>query len=173
MEAVRLTPSGYNAQPWHFVVVRNAEKLAEIERIAFHQKQIRAAGTAIIVLGNTEFGTDEHARLIQEWSDFGWNKSRIKALSDALLKDRPLPQRREMALRAGAMAAMTLMLTATEMGFATCPMMGFDHKKLLACIGADTGKWVPVLLCPIGKTNQETARPPRKSAASLWSAESL
>jgi nitroreductase len=49
-DVVRYTPSGYNAQPWEFVVIEDQEKKKKLQEIAFNQKHVADASAVICVL---------------------------------------------------------------------------------------------------------------------------
>jgi nitroreductase len=50
VDTVRCTPSGYNAQPWEFVVIEDEEKKKELQKIAFNQAHVTDASAVICVL---------------------------------------------------------------------------------------------------------------------------
>ncbi|MGB9679383.1 MAG: nitroreductase family protein [Minisyncoccia bacterium] len=49
VDCARLAPSGNNAQPWHFIVITNKEKLKFISEKATHGSFIKNAAACIIV----------------------------------------------------------------------------------------------------------------------------
>ncbi|HYW78297.1 MAG TPA: nitroreductase family protein, partial [Thermoguttaceae bacterium] len=52
LDAARLAPSGSNAQPWKFVVVRSEEKRAALCEAAYGQPMFRQAPVVIVALGD-------------------------------------------------------------------------------------------------------------------------
>ncbi len=168
LESVCHTPSGYNAQPWQFILIKNKQKLQQIQQIAFGQRHIAAAGAAVVVLGHTDFMQSEQKRILQDWQKAGYDHNQIEKLKKSLNKDRPEIQKQQMTLRAGAMAAMAFLLSAHSHGLATCPMMGFDHAKLLALLDAKPDQ-IPILLIPVGKKSPSKAERilPRKKAREI------
>ena len=52
---------------------------------------------------------------------------------------------------------MTLMLAASDMGYATCPMIGFDPAKVSEIVGLDE-EHIPVMMVVLGK-EKGTMRP--------------
>ena len=64
-------------------------------------------------------------------------------------ENNPQAQREE-AIRSTSLAAMTLMLAASDMGYATCPMIGFDPAKVSEIVGLDE-EHIPVMLVVLGK----------------------
>src|SRR5215212_6117669 len=47
-------PSGYNLQPWRFIVVRDTENRKRLQRVAFNQPKVGEAPVVIIALGMKE-----------------------------------------------------------------------------------------------------------------------
>jgi nitroreductase len=45
-------PSGYNLQPWHFVVVRNPEQKRRLREAAMGQAKVEEAGAVIVCCGD-------------------------------------------------------------------------------------------------------------------------
>jgi putative NAD(P)H nitroreductase len=64
---------------------------------------------------------------------------------------------RDEAIRSGSLASMTLMLAALEMGYSTCPMIGFDPEGVCEFLGVDEFH-IPVMMVTLGKPVGEPAR---------------
>src|SRR2546423_15406761 len=47
-------PSGYNLQPWRFIVVRDAENRKRLQKVAYNQAKIAEAPIVVIALGMKE-----------------------------------------------------------------------------------------------------------------------
>ncbi len=168
---VRLTPSGYNAQPWHFILIQDPTQLQTVQDIAFGQSHLTAAGSAVVVCGHRDFGPTEHDRILSEWATHRhYSPQQLDQLSRSLLRDRPPQQRTTMALRSCSLAAMSFLLSATTHGWATCPMMGFDQRRLSQHLALPEG-WFPVLLIALGKADPTQAQlpMPRKPVSQLYS----
>ena len=168
LELARLAPSGYNAQPWRAVLVASPGKLKEICAAAFNQKQVIAAGSAVVILGNREFMKTEKTRMIKEAKENNLTKSQIENLQKSFEKERSVTQKNMMTVRSSMLFAMSFILSAQSLGFATCPMMGFDHQKLLKATNAKESE-IPVLLIAIGQKDPEKPEKiyPRKEAKDL------
>jgi nitroreductase len=74
LEAGRLTASGMNAQPWHFIVVQDPEMLRELGALAKSGPYIAGAPVAIAVaVDRTRLASDAsraiHAMLLTAWAD--------------------------------------------------------------------------------------------------------
>src|SRR5215210_6624477 len=75
LEAGRLTASGMNAQPWHFIVVQDPETLRRLGALAKTGPYIAGASVAIAVAVNrTRLAVSDasraiHAMLLTAWAD--------------------------------------------------------------------------------------------------------
>ncbi|MBW3634121.1 MAG: nitroreductase family protein [Chloroflexi bacterium] len=90
LEAGRLTASGMNAQPWHFVVVQDPETLRRLGALAKTGPYIAGAPVAIAVavdrgpLAVSDASRAIHAMLLTAWSDgVGGNWVGFRGLDDA------------------------------------------------------------------------------------------
>ena len=54
IDQTALIPSGYNAQPWEFVVIRDRKGLGKIREIAYSQSHLKKASAIVVVLGDLE-----------------------------------------------------------------------------------------------------------------------
>jgi nitroreductase len=95
VEAGRLTGSGMNGQPWHFIVVRDAETLRRLGALASSGSYVAQAPLAIVVATDkSRFAVSDASRAIQSmlltawadgvgsnWVGFG-GLEKVKALLD-------------------------------------------------------------------------------------------
>ena len=90
LEAGRLTASGMNAQPWHFIVIQDPETLRRLGELAKTVPYIAGAPVAIAVAVNqTRLAVSDasraiHAMLLTAWADgVGGNWVGFGGLDDA------------------------------------------------------------------------------------------
>ena len=95
VEAGRLTGSGMNRQPWHFIVVRDRDTLRRLGQLAQSGPYVAEAPLAIVVaVEQSRFGVSDASRAIQSmlltawadgvgsnWVGFG-GLDKVKALLD-------------------------------------------------------------------------------------------
>jgi nitroreductase len=95
VEAGRLTGSGMNGQPWHFIVIRDAETLRRLGAVASSGPYVAQAPLAIVVATEkSRFAVSDASRAIQSmlltawaegvgsnWVGFG-GLDKVKALLD-------------------------------------------------------------------------------------------
>lgn len=173
IEWASLTPSGYNAQPWEFVIIRDEERLKKLQEIAFAQPKIAQASAVILVVGDTNMGRNAD-EILDAWVQYGYCTEGEKHLMrDAMTRARKPEKKREMALRNATLAAMTLMFAAEAMGYATCPMMGFKHADLEPFINMPDDRVISMMVA-IGyaDTQKQLPRLPRKKPETMihWEA---
>jgi nitroreductase len=121
-------PSGYNLQPWRFIVVRDAENRRRLQSVAFNQPKIAEAPVVIIAVGMKEEWKERADEVFHEGAARGAGKlDGWEAYRDGALQF--LTGRQEMPVwvnRHTMIAFTTLMYVAEAYGFDTAPMEGFD-----------------------------------------------
>ena len=123
-------PSGYNLQPWRFIVVRDEENKKRLQKVSFNQPKVAEAPVVIICLGMKEEWKERAGEVFREGAERGagnpdsWEKDRdraVRAISNS--------QQMEVWVTRHTMIAVTcLMLAAEAYGFDTAPMEGFDPR---------------------------------------------
>ena len=164
-EPVKYTPSGYNAQPWEVVVIREPQRLKELQKLAYNQSIITTAKTALIWIADTDFGHHQADRIVRQWIEYrGFSPAQAEALRSSLVKNREPWKKREMAIRNVSLAGMAFLFSAENLGYAACPMMGFRSLELKRFLQLPES-YLPVLLMAVGtpdKNHPEPERLPRK-----------
>jgi nitroreductase len=158
-EKVALSPSGYNLQPWEFLILREEENKQHLREAAYDQEHVTDAAAAVAVLGNKD--PMAHAEAVfEDWLEKGHIPN--EDVRDALLEnvegmaDMPEGDRRVWTTRSTALACMTLMLAAWDEGVATCPMEGFDPDAVTDAFGVPDG-YEPVMLVTMGYPADDAA----------------
>jgi len=130
-------PSGYNLQPWRFLVVRTEANRKKLKACAYNQPKIGEAPVVVIVLGyhfpersNLDAIVSVSQNLGAMTPEFAAeNRARAKAAMGNVT-DRPL-----WTTRSTMLAAATMMLAAESLGVASAPMEGFDAQKVKEAFG--------------------------------------
>lgn len=158
-DRVRYTPSGYNLQPWEFVVLQEEESKAALAEAAYGQDHVETAAASVVVLGNTDPAA--HAeRVFDDWLAKGYLPS--EDVRDDLLgqvegmSDQPDDENRVWTTRSTSLAAMTLMYAAWDLGVASCPMEGFDPGAVREVVDAGDD-YEPVMIVTLGYPAEGTA----------------
>lgn len=126
-----LSPTAFNIQNWRFVIVADKELRKKIREVAWDQAQVTDASLFIVLCADLKSWEKEPGRYWvnapKEVREF------ILPAIDAYYRDKDQVQRDE-AMRSCGIAAQTLMLAAKSMGYDSCPMDGFDFKKVAELI---------------------------------------
>lgn len=144
-------PSSFNLQHWRFIVLRDPDVRAQVEAASWGQKQVTEASVTIVVVG--KLGAHDDAARIYASTPEEVQKKLVPMIGGFYATNDQL--QRDEAVRSGSLASMVLMLAAVEMGLSTCPMIGFDPKKVSEICGIDEETHVPVMLITLGKQRGE------------------
>jgi nitroreductase len=139
-------PSAFNLQHWRFVVVADPALRRDIRGAAWDQAQVTDASLLVVLVADLQAW--QSAGRVWDWADEAV-RNRMLGMIDPFYRGRDGFQRDE-AMRSVGMVAQTLMLAATGIGLASCPMDGFDPDAVSNIIGVPAGHAV-VMMVAIGK----------------------
>jgi len=150
-------PSGYNLQPWRFIVVREPENRKRLQQAAFGQPKVGEAPVVVIAVGLKDEWRRRAPEVFREGAERGAGRSENvdKYMKSALdfLDAQSMP----VWVNRHTMIAFTAMMLAAEAyGFDTAPMEGFDAAAVKREFGLPDEAEVVALLA-IGR-----AKPPDK-----------
>ncbi len=147
------SPSGYNLQPWRFIVLRDAASKEKLKPAAFNQRQITEAPVVLICCGDTRVATPEYIEsVIQLGRGHG---AMPDALAEAMRAQ--IPQMFEYkpcfesveawANRHTMLAVAHLLIAAKSLGVDSCPMEGFVAAQIKELFNIPEGVYVCALVC--------------------------
>lgn len=120
-------PSGFNLQPWRFVVVSDPDRRRRLREVAFGQEKVAEAPVVVIALGMKEEWKSRAREVFEEGARRGLHDpAKVDA---ALAKAIGFLSSQKMDVwvtRHTMIAVTTMMLVAEAYGFDTAPMEGFD-----------------------------------------------
>ena len=143
------SPSGYNLQPWRFVVVRDPEQRRKLRLASNNQPKIEQAPLVIVALGDTEgWREGDLDEMIRIGSEYGYthpSKSgdTRQLIHDYLSRHENLPMWLD---RQVMIALTTMMLMAEALGYDTALMEGFDEQQVREAVAAPARMHVVCLL---------------------------
>ena len=160
-EMAKLSPTSFNIQNWRFVYVDDKEVQAQLKSAAWNQAQVEEASGVVVLCADLKASEKDPQRY---WKD-----------DDQSVQDAIVPMirkfyeaneslQRDEALRSCGIAAQTIMLTAKDMGYDSCPMIGFDSQKVAEIINLPKDHIVTMMIT-IGKATQ--AAKPRSGSLKL------
>jgi nitroreductase len=132
LDAAIQSPTSFNIQHWRFVVIRDPELRKKI-RTEFGNDQAQMTDASLLILMTADVKAWEKdpqrywVNAPKEVADLlvGWMGPFHEGREDL---------QRDEAQRSIGMAMQTLMLTARDMGYDSCPMIGFDHDAVSSLI---------------------------------------
>lgn len=129
-------PSGYNLQPWRFIVLREQENKDKLKACAFNQRQISEAPVVLICCGDRRVFEPEYIEsLIQLGKDQGAiNEEYAQIMREkipALFQYHPSFENVEAWTNRHTMLAVAhMMIVAKSYGVDSCPMEGFSSTQV-------------------------------------------
>jgi nitroreductase len=132
IEAGLQAPSGYNLQPWRFVVVRAPEQRRRLRSASYNQAKVEEASAVVVACGDADGwrngDLEEMLRLGREGGMPENYAEQAKITVPEYLSNHPnLP----MWLNRHVMIAFTsMMLMAEALGYDTAPMEGFEEERV-------------------------------------------
>lgn len=150
-------PSGYNLQPWRFIIVRDFEQKRRLRQAAMGQPKVESASAVIVCCGDLDSprGRDLD-EVLAESARHGYSEDQNKQVKETINKVFSAPAGNVMGIapdyavwvnRHVMIAFTTMMWTAETLGFDTAPMEGFfedkvksvlnipDHVRVVALLG--------------------------------------
>ena len=152
-EVTRLAPSAWNLQPWRFVVVEDADRKRQLAEAAFNQRQVASAPAVIGIYTDMRDTLDHIDRVIHP-AVVDDERARARRSIERAFEKKSGEEREAWAARQGYIALGYLLLAAAERGYDTSPMLGFDHARAQAALGAPAHAQV-IALVAIGKGSEE------------------
>ena len=189
LETAVLAPSSCNLQPWSFQVVRDPELLEQLHGVCLGQSAAKAP-LIIAVLARPDTWKSACADVLKFWPEplvpqsienfyrriapFQYNQGALSwlGLFKRLLIGwtgirRPVmrgpnrhQQKRLWAVKAAALAAQNLMLAVHTHDYGTCPMEGFDVKRLRRILPMPK-QAMPIMLLAVGVPGERAIYNPR------------
>jgi nitroreductase len=140
LDAGTKAPSGYNLQPWRFVVVRSAEGKKKLRAAAMGQAKVEEAGAVIVACGDINAVRPEQLdRMLKMSEQHGFAKDqneRTKQIVTGTFSSQAgdamgvAPDFSVWLNRHVMIAFTTMMWMAEALGYDTAPMEGFFESKV-------------------------------------------
>ncbi len=151
LELAQLSPTSFNIQNWRFVVVEDQDLKNQLRAVAWDQSQVSDCSMLVILCADVKSWAKDPERYWASATDQA--KDFLLPAIENFYKGREWMQRDE-AMRSVGIAAQTLMLAAVEMGYDSCPMIGFDGDKVAKMINLPDDHVIGMFVA-IGKKAQE------------------
>jgi nitroreductase len=152
LNSARLAPSGCNAQPWRFKVVKQADVKAKLAEAAHDQAFISQAPVVIVCCADIQGYLDGTVSGVQDLGKIGAIEDRVVKILQGKAKHLETIERNELGPRIAANVAIAIehiVLRALDFGLGSCWIRLIDEQKVKELFGWDDNIYVVALL-PIG-----------------------
>ena len=132
LEAGLRAPSGYNMQPWRFVVVRNPDQRRRLRAASYNQPKVEEASAVIVACGDANgWRSGDLEEMLRIGREGGMPENYADQARERIpdyLSNHP---NLTMWLNRHVMIAFTsMMLMAEVLGYDTAPMEGYEEEKV-------------------------------------------
>ncbi|MGP1385191.1 MAG: nitroreductase family protein [Thainema sp.] len=146
-------PSGYNLQPWRFIVLRDQASKEKLQPCAFGQAQVVQAPVVLICCGDRNVGSPDYIEQVIELGEA--NDAIDENYANIMRKQIPLgfeqqPSYGSMEVwtnRHVMLAVTHMMIVAKSYGVDSCPMEGFSSEQVKEAFNIPDHVDVCCLLC--------------------------
>jgi len=149
LEAGLHAPSGYNMQPWRFIVVQSPEQKRRLRAASYNQAKVEEASAVIVACGDVDGWRKDIDLMLQLGRVGGMPESyaaQAKTSITNFLSGFSTEQMRAWLNKHVMIAFTHMMLMAEVMGYDTAPMEGFEQDKVHEVLRLPMSYWVVALL---------------------------
>jgi nitroreductase len=142
-------PSGYNMQPWRFIVVQQPEQRKRLRAASYNQAKIEEASAVIVACGDRDGWRKDLDEMLRMGRAAGMPESYAAQAANSVpsyLSGFTDEQMRGWLNKHVMMALTSMMLMAEVMGYDTAPMEGFEQAKVCETLRLPMSYWVVALL---------------------------
>ena len=142
-------PSGYNMQPWRFIVVQHPEQRKRLRAASYNQAKVEEASAIIVACGDRDSWRKDLDEMLRLGRAGGMPESYAAQAATSVPVFMSSFSEDEMRgwLNKQVMMALTSMLLMAEvMGYDTAPMEGFEQAKVCETLRLPMSYWVVSLL---------------------------
>ncbi|MFO0416631.1 MAG: NAD(P)H-dependent oxidoreductase [Pseudomonadota bacterium] len=154
-EALRLSPSSFGLQPWHFVVVNNPDLRQQLRAASWDQPQIVEASHLVVLASAREIDTayvDNFISLLAQERGVELDKlepyrQMILGFTKRLTESNGIEA---WTSRQTYIALGTLLTSAALLNIDACPIEGIDPKKYDQILGLESSPYSTRVVCALG-----------------------
>ena len=149
LDAGLQAPSGYNLQPWRFVVVQQPEGRRRLRAAAYNQAKVEEASALIVACGDRDGWRRDLDEMLRMGRAAGMPESYAAQAAHSVPEYLSSFSESEMVgwLNKQVMLAYTsMMLMAEVLGYDTAPLEGFEQAKVCETLKLPLSYWVVAML---------------------------
>lgn len=142
-------PSGYNMQPWRFIVVQQEEQKRRLRAASYNQAKVEEASAVIVACGDRDGWRKDLDEMLRLGRAAGMTEGyaaqaeiSVPAYLSSFSEDQMTGWLNKMVM----LAFTSMMLMAEVMGYDTAPMEGFEQQRVCETLKLPMSYWVVALL---------------------------
>jgi len=142
-------PSGYNIQPWRFIVVQGEEQKKRLRAAAYNQGKVEEASAVIVACGDADGWRKDLDLMLYQGLEGGMPEGYAEQARNSVpnyLSSFSSDQMHGWLNKMVMIALTHMMLMAEVMGYDTAPMEGFEQEKVHEVLRLPLSYWVVALL---------------------------
>ena len=142
-------PSGYNMQPWRFIVVQHPEQRRRLRAASYNQAKVEEASAVIVACGDRDGWRRDLDDMLRMGRAGGMPESYAAQAAQSVPEYLSSFTEEQMTgwLNKQVMLAYTsMMLMAEVLGYDTAPLEGFEQQKVCEMLRLPLSYWVVALL---------------------------
>ena len=154
LEALRLSPSSFGLQPWKFIVIQNDVLRKKIRKHAWDQPQVTDASHLVVLCSIKNMDEDyiknyvikiAQARAVTPESLAVYQQMMLDTFKGKTPEEISHWTQKQVYLALGM-----FLFACAQKRIDSCPMEGFDPKKVDEVLGLEAQGVESVVLCPVG-----------------------
>lgn len=150
VRAAMLSPTAFNIQHWRFIWAQDKGLRQQLRALSWDQPQVTDASLLLFVCMDIKAWRKEPERYWRNAPE----EVALTMLRNMSYYGQSSQAEHDEAVRSASMATMTLMLKAKEMGYDSCPMLGFKYKEVAELIKLPEDHGICLMLA-VGKPLKE------------------
>jgi nitroreductase len=142
-------PSGYNMQPWRFVVVQSPEQKKRLRAASYNQGKVEEASAVIVACGDADGWRKDLDLMLEQGRKGGMPESYAAQAQTSVpnyLSSFNTAQMQGWLNKMVMLAFTHMLLMAEVMGYDTAPMEGFEQDKVHEVLRLPLSYWAVALL---------------------------
>jgi len=142
-------PSGYNMQPWRFIVVQSEEQKKRLRGASYNQAKVEEASAVIVACGDADGWRRDLDLMLEQGLAGGMPESyadQARSTVPNYLSSFTSDQMKTWLTKQVTLAFTSMLLMAEVMGYDTAPMEGFEQEKVHEVLRLPLSYWVVALL---------------------------
>ena len=142
-------PSGFNMQPWRFVVVQSPEQKKRLRAASYNQAKVEEASAVIVACGDSDGWRKDLDEMLALGRKGGMPESYAAQAQSSVpnyLSSFTSSQMQGWLNKQVMLAFTHMLLMAETLGYDTAPMEGFEQDKVHEVLRLPLSYWVVALL---------------------------